>query len=137
MREDLRCTIHTNLRLLSGSEIFKTTSEENVVLLLRVVELVSLAPVVGHSVGEDVAVLVECALGDGLLARVARLELGPGVLVPEGVPPVTADRGQGAMHRVEGDVVHREDVLKYNPPARYSLPCGPLTWKPLTAPLLR
>ena len=97
----------------------------------------SLAPVVGDSVGEDVAVLVEAGLGYGLLALLAGLEFSPGVLVPEGVPPVTADRGQGAMHRVEGDVVHREDVLKYNPPDRYSLPCGPLTWNPLTAPLLR
>ena len=112
MREDLRCTIHTDLRLLSGSEIFETTSEENVVLLLRVVELVSLAPVVGHSVGEDVAVLVECALGDGLLARVARLELGPGVLVPEGVLAVTAHCCQGAVHGVKCDVVHSKNVLK-------------------------
>ena len=67
----------------SGFEIFKTTLEEDVVLLLGIVVLVSLAPVVADSVGEDLTILVEGALGDGQLARLAVLQLGPGVLVPE------------------------------------------------------
>ena len=55
----------TFILLLSGFEIIKTASEEDVVLLLGIVVLVALAPVVAHGVGEDVAVLVERALGDG------------------------------------------------------------------------
>ena len=43
----------------------------------------SLAPVVGDGVGKNIAVLVEAGLGDRLLARLAGLELRPGVLVPE------------------------------------------------------
>ena len=50
---------------MSGFEIIKTASEEDVVLLLGIVVLMALAPVVAHGVGEDVAVLVERTLGDG------------------------------------------------------------------------
>ena len=92
-------------------QILKARSDKDVVLLLGVVELVALGPVVAHGVGKDLSVLVDGALGDGLLARLGGLELGPGVLVPEGVAPVRADSGQGAVHRVESNVVHGVDVL--------------------------
>ena len=72
---------HSQL-LLSGFEIIETASQEDVVFVLGVVVLVAVAPVVAHGVGEDVAVLVEGALGDGQVTRLAVLELGPGVLVP-------------------------------------------------------
>ena len=82
--------IHQYLRLLSWSEFLKAAPEEDIILLLGYVVLVPFAPVVGHGVGEDVAVLVEGALGDGLLTRLAGLQLGPRVLVPEGVLAITA-----------------------------------------------
>ena len=104
------CFYKSSLRLLSWSEILKATSQEDVILLLCAVELVSLAPVVGHGVGEDLSVLVKCALGDGLLAGLAGLQLGPRVLVPEGVLAVTAHCCQGAVHGVKCDVVHSKNV---------------------------
>lgn len=106
------CFYKSSLRLLSWSEILKATSQEDVILLLCAVELVSLAPVVGHGVGEDLSVLVKCGLGDGLLAGLAGLQLGPRVLVPEGVLPITAHCCQGPVHRVECDVIHSKYVLQ-------------------------
>ena len=99
------------LGFLPGLEVLETAPQENVVFLLVVVELVPLAPVVRHRVREDLPVLVEGALSDGLLARLAGLELGASVLVPEGEPAVAAHGGQGAVHRVEGDVIDGEDIL--------------------------
>ena len=75
-------------------------------------ELVSLAPVVGHRVREYLTVLVERALRDRLLARLRGLELGARVLVPEGEATVGADSGEGAVHRVERNIVHRENILE-------------------------
>ena len=100
------------LSLLPWLQLLKAGPQEDVVLLLGVVELVALAPVIGYGVGEDLPVLVEGGLSDGLLARLTRLQLGARVLVPEGEPAVRAHRGEGAVHRVEGDVVHSKDILK-------------------------
>ena len=94
------------------SQILKAASEENIILLLSVVSLVALAPVVGDSVGEDGAVLVEAGLGDGLLALLTGLQFGPGVFVPEGVAAVTSNRGESSVHGMEGDVVDGENVLE-------------------------
>ena len=99
------------LSLLPWLQLLKAGPQEDVVLLLGVVELVALAPIIGHSVGKDLPVLVECRLGDGLLTRLARLQLGASVLVPEGEAAVGADGGEGAVHWVEGDVVHGKDIL--------------------------
>ena len=44
------------------------------VFLLRIVELVAPAPVIGDSIGEYLAILVEDTLGDGLVAGLAGLE---------------------------------------------------------------
>ena len=74
--------------LLSGLEVLEARPQEDVVLLLGVVELVALGPVVAHRVRKDLSVLVEGALGDGLLAGLGGLELGARVLVPEGVAAV-------------------------------------------------
>lgn len=71
-----------------------------------------LGPVVAGGVREDLSVVVEGALGERLVQRLGALELGARVLVPEGVGAVGADRGQRAVHRVEGDVVHRVDILE-------------------------
>ena len=92
-------------------EILEAGSEEDVVLLLGVVELVALGPVIAHGIGKDLAVLVEGALGDGRIALLRGLQLGPGVLVPEGVASVRAYRRQSSVDRVERDVIHRVDVL--------------------------
>ena len=78
--------MHSSRHLLifrSWSQIFKTAPEENIILLLRAVELVSLAPVVGDGIGKDISILVKAGLGDWLLALLAGLQFSPGVLVPE------------------------------------------------------
>ena len=99
------------LSLLPWLQLLKAGPQEDVVLLLGVVELVALAPVIGHGVGEDLPILVEGGLGDGLLAGLTRLQLGARVLVPEGEAAVGANGGEGAVHWVEGDVVHSKDIL--------------------------
>ena len=99
------------LSLLPWLQLLKAGPQEDVILLLGVVELVALAPIIGHGVGKDLSVLVERGLGDGLLARLARLQLGACVLVPEGEAAVGTDSGEGAVHWVEGDVVHGKDIL--------------------------
>ena len=50
------------------------------VLLLRLVELVTLGPVVADGVGEDLAVAAEGGAGDGLVHRLGSLQLRPRVL---------------------------------------------------------
>ena len=72
------------LSLLPWLQLLKAGPQEYVVLLLGVVELVALAPVIGHSVGKDLPILVESRLRDRLLTSLAGLQLGAGVLVPEG-----------------------------------------------------
>merc|ERR1719167_2015762 len=99
-------------RFLPRLEILEARAQEDVVLFLRVVELVALAPVVRHRVREDLAVLVERALRDRLLARLRRLQLRALVLVPEREAAVRPDRRQRAVHRVKSDVVHRKNVLE-------------------------
>ena len=126
------------LSLLPWLQLLKAGPQEDVVLLLGVVELVALAPIIGHSVGKDLSVLVECRLGDGLLTRLARLQLGASVLVPEGEAAVGADGGEGAVHWVEGDVVHGKDILIEK--GRVNKSDGQkciITWNPFTAPVLR
>jgi len=54
--------------------------EVNVVLLLRVVELVALGPVVGDGVGEDLPVGAEGAAGDRLLHRFGGFQFGSRIL---------------------------------------------------------
>ena len=72
----------------------------------------ALAPIIGDGISKDLSVFVESGLCDGLLASLAGLQLGARVLVPKGEPAVRAHRGEGAVHRVEGDVVHSKDILK-------------------------
>ena len=74
----------TVLSLLPWLQLLKAGPQEYVVLLLGVVELVALAPVIGHSVGKDLPILVESGLRDRLLTSLAGLQLRAGVLVPEG-----------------------------------------------------
>ena len=65
-----------------------------------------LGPVVADGVGENLAGVVEGALGDGLLHGLGGLELGARVLVPEAEAAIGADRRQRTVHGVEADVVH-------------------------------
>ena len=99
------------LSLLPWFQLLKARPQEDVVFLLCVVELVAFAPIIRHSIGKDLPVLVEGGLGDGLLTRLASLQLGASVLVPEGEAAVRANSGEGAVHWVEGDVVHSKDIL--------------------------
>ena len=72
----------------------------------------ALAPIIGDGISKDLSVFVESGLCDWLLASLTGLQLGARVLVPEGEPAVRAHSGEGAVHRVEGDVVHSKDILK-------------------------
>ena len=56
-----------SLSFLPRLEILEALPQEDVVLLLRVVELVAHRPVVRHGVGEDLTVGVERAASDRLL----------------------------------------------------------------------
>ena len=99
-------------RLLAWFQVLETGPQKNVILFLGVVKLVSFAPVVGDRVGEYLSVLVKGALGDGLLAGLRSFQLGAGVLVPEGEAAVRADRGKGAVLRMERNVVDSKNILK-------------------------
>lgn len=70
-----------------------------------------LGPVVADGVCEYLSGVVEGALGERLVEQLGALELGARVLVPEGEGAVGADGGERPVHGVEGDVVHRVDVL--------------------------
>jgi len=72
----------------------------------------ALGPVVAHGVGEDLAVGIESALGDGLIHGLTGLQLGAGVLVPEAESAIGADGHKGAVHRVECYVIHGINVLE-------------------------
>jgi hypothetical protein len=48
-----------DLSFLSRLEIFEALPEEDVILLLRVIELVSLGPVVGDGVSEDLFYIIK------------------------------------------------------------------------------
>jgi hypothetical protein len=109
---NFKTTEECTLLFLSRLEVLKARPEKDVVLLLRVVELVALGPVVAHRVRKDLSVLVEGALGDRLLAGLGGLELGARVLVPERVAAVRAHGGERSVHRVEGYVVYGVDVLQ-------------------------
>ena len=61
-------------------EVFEARSQVDVVLLLRVVELVTSGPVVADRVGKDLSVAAERARRDGLVHRFRRLELRSGIL---------------------------------------------------------
>ena len=94
-RKNLEIRRRIALSFLPWLQLLKAGPQEDVVLLLGVIELVALAPIIGHGVGKDLSVLVERGLGDGLLARLACLQLGASVLVPEGEAAVRADGGHG------------------------------------------
>jgi len=71
------------LGLLSWFQLIKARAKVDKVFLLRIIKLVSLAPVIGDSIGKDLPILVERALGDGLVTSFTGLQLGSGVFVPE------------------------------------------------------
>ena len=101
------------LRLLGCPwlELFEALAQENVVLFLRLVELVALGPVVTDSVSENDPGSVEGTACDGLLHGLTRLQLGARVLVPESPSAVGTHRRQSPVDRVERDVVDGIDVL--------------------------
>jgi hypothetical protein len=68
------------LSFLAWFEIFEALPQEDVVLLLRVVELVAHGPVVRHGVGEDLAIGVEGARSDGHLHGLGGFQLRSGIL---------------------------------------------------------
>ncbi|KAL2255407.1 hypothetical protein VTK26DRAFT_3440 [Humicola hyalothermophila] len=74
------------------------------------VALVALGPVVADGVGEDAARLVERCRRDAAADVRVPLEAVLGVLVPEVERPVAARRAEGAVLRVERDVVDRVHV---------------------------
>ena len=94
-----------------GLELLEALTQEDVVLLLRLVELVALGPVVADGVGEDDPGGVEGTARDGLLHGLTRLQLGARVLVPESPSAVGTHRRQSPVDRVERDVVDGIDVL--------------------------
>jgi len=86
--------------------------QKDVVFLLRIVELVTLRPVVGHGVRKQVAFSREAASRDRLLHLLRCLQFGSRIFVPETEPAVRANGCQRAMVRVEGNVVNSENVLR-------------------------
>ncbi len=73
--------------------------------VLGAVALVALGPVVRHSVGKDLAVLIELRGRDAAADLRVALKTVLGVLVPEMERAVRAGRGEGAVNRMERDVV--------------------------------
>jgi len=100
------------LSFLSWFEIFKAGSEENVVLLLGIVPLMTLAPVVGNRIGVDLTILIERTLGDRLLTWFTGLQLCPGIFIPERIFSITAHRCQGSMNWMKSYVIHSKNVLE-------------------------
>lgn len=86
--------------------------EENFFWELRAIALMSLTPIVGDRVGEQVAWSIELRGRDGIVAAVELLQPLPVILVPEDEGTVGAGRGEraGAVDRVEVDAVHGEDL---------------------------
>lgn len=74
------------------------------------VTLVPLGPVVADGVGKDVTRLVEGGRGDAAADLRVALEAVLGVLVPEVERAVATGRAEGAVDRVERDVVDRVDI---------------------------
>lgn len=78
--------------------------------VLRRVGLVSLAPIVANSVSKDAASLVERGRRDGPADVGVALKTVLRVLVPEVEGSVGASRAEGAVDRVEGDIVDGVDI---------------------------
>ena len=84
--------------------------QHDLVRVLLVVAGVALAPVVADGVGEDGAVVVEGAGGDGAADGRVALQAVLGDAVPEVKCAVGAGGAEGAVLRVEGDGVDGVDV---------------------------
>lgn len=84
--------------------------QHNLDRVVLVIGLVALGPVIAHRVRKDVAVAVEVGGRDGRAHVGVALEAVLGVLVPEVESPVRAGCREGAVNRVEGDVVDRVHV---------------------------
>ena len=69
-----------SVRLGPRLEIVVAGPQEDLVLLLRAVELVALGPVVARRVGENLPAAGEGAARNRLVHRLGRLQLRPGIL---------------------------------------------------------
>ncbi len=84
----------------------------NCILLTQVVKLVSLVPVVAMRVREHLAPGVDRTARDRQVAgQIRRLQLCPGVLVPEAELTVTSARSQCLVDRVKSNVVDSVNIL--------------------------
>jgi len=97
---------------LSRLELFETGMQKNVVLLLAVGKLVSLRPIVRHSIGKYLPTGVETTPRDRIVHLFRRLQLGASVLVPEREFAVAPNSRKGAMNWMECDIIYRVDVLE-------------------------
>lgn len=78
--------------------------------IVLIVGLVPLGPVVAHGVRKDVAIAVEVGRGNGRAHIGVTFKSVFCVLVPEVERAVGAGCREGAVYRVEGDVVYGVDV---------------------------
>lgn len=84
--------------------------EHDLIDCLLSIEVVALAPVVAHSICEDIARAVEACRADGTANLGVTLESMLGIFVPE-VEGAIGTRGrEGAVNRVKANGVNREDV---------------------------
>lgn len=79
--------------------------QHDLVRVSRRIVLIALAPVIANRVRKDRAVLVECRCCDAAPNFGVALETVLGVLVPEMEGSVGTGGAEGAVDRVEGDVV--------------------------------
>lgn len=102
---------HLKLRLCPRLELLEARAQIQSRLLGRIVEFMSLGPIVTHSICEYLSMGIEAAFRDWLVHRFRRLELRPCVLVPETEAAVRSNGGQCSMNRMESDIVHGVHVL--------------------------
>ena len=84
--------------------------EHDLVRILRVVERVALAPVVGYRIGEDVASAIEVSSGDRTTNLRVAFQPVLRVLIPEVESAVRASGAESAVLRMKGDGVDSEYI---------------------------
>jgi len=84
--------------------------QHNFVRMLRTVASISFAPVVAHSIGEDISSVVECCSCDAVADGRIALESVFSDTVPEVECAVGTSGAEGAVDGVEGDGVNGVDL---------------------------
>ena len=99
------------LWLLARFHFVETRMQEDIVLFLRIIELMPFWPIIANCISIYLPIMIETTRGDRLLQLLGSLQLCSRIFIPKGKPSIRTSSGKCPMYGMKLDIIDSINIL--------------------------